>query len=88
MYLDFKAISKDVLFKALLDHLNIEYTEKKGELRGEAKFKFIINIEKNLFLCPGNSEVKGSVINFLFDVNYFVRSASTILAGHGTTYFL
>jgi len=64
MYLDFKAISKDVLFKALLDHLNIEYTEKKGELRGEAKFKFIINIEKNLFLCPGNSEVKGSVINF------------------------
>jgi len=24
----------------------------------------------------------------VFDVNYFVRSASTILAGHGTTYFL
>ena len=64
MYLDFKEISSSVPFGALLDNLNIPYEDKKGELRGEDKFKFIVNVGKNLFLCPSDKEIKGSVINF------------------------
>ncbi len=65
MYLDFKAISAAISFRVLLDHLNIEYEKKgKDELKGVGKFKFIVNVGKNLFLCPDDENIKGSVINF------------------------
>lgn len=64
MFLDFNEISK-VPFKTFLDHLNIPYTEKKNELRGECDFKFIVNLQKNLFFSPQDKNIRGSVINFL-----------------------
>lgn len=42
------------------------YEETDKELKGKLKDKhFIITKEKNLFLCPADKAVKGSVINFL-----------------------
>jgi hypothetical protein len=65
-FVDFKQISSRITFKQLFDNLNIPYSEKKSELKGEYKdLKFIVNTEKNLFLCTNNDNVKGSVINFL-----------------------
>ncbi len=67
-YLDFLDISKKVPFPLLLDHLNIPYQEKKGELKGEYEgLKFIVNLKKNLFFSP-TSPAKGSVINFLSEL--------------------
>lgn len=66
MFLDFNQISQAVLFRDLLDFLNIPYTESKTELRGEVKeLKFIVNKNKNLFFSPNLKEARGSVINFL-----------------------
>ena len=65
-YLDFNEISQQINFIDVLNELNIAYTKKRGELRGETdKFKFIVNLDKNLFFSPNNSDIKGSVINFL-----------------------
>lgn len=65
-YIDFNEISNNINFIDLLNELNIPYQKKKGEFRGETEnFKFIINIEKNLFFSPNNQSIKGSVINFL-----------------------
>jgi hypothetical protein len=64
-FLDFQQISKQIDFKSLLDWLNIPYKKAKGEIKGETDtFKFVINEKKNLFFCPGNDQIKGSVINF------------------------
>ena len=68
-YLNFQEISNSVNFVDVLNWLNIPYAKKKGEFRGETNdFKFIINIEKNLFFSPDDETIKGSVINFLSDV--------------------
>jgi len=71
-------------------------------LTGVCKYHFLIRnimilpIAKNVKTCylafvtpndEGKTHERQSTPH-LFDVNYFVRSASTILAGHGTTYFL
>ena len=61
-FLNFKEISKSINFADVLDWLNIPYQKKDNELRGEG---FIVSIEKNLFFCPENDELKGSVINFV-----------------------
>ena len=61
-FLNFAEISHAVLFRDLLDSLNIAYTVKNGELKGDG---FIVNVSKNLFFMPQNSTVKGSPINFL-----------------------
>ena len=59
-FLDFKEISQRIPFADVLDYLNIAYTRKGKELRGEG---FIIDKEKNLYFNP-KGEDKGSVINF------------------------
>ena len=60
-FLDFKEISQRIPFADVLDYLNISYTSKGKELRGEG---FIIDTEKNLYFNPKGDD-KGSVINFL-----------------------
>lgn len=61
-FLNFKEISSTIFFEDVLNWLNIPFQRNDKELRGEG---FIINIEKNLFFCPDNDELKGSVINFV-----------------------
>ncbi len=61
-FLNFNEISKAISFEEVLNWLNIPFQRKNTELRGEG---FIISIEKNLFFCPDNDELKGSVINFV-----------------------
>lgn len=62
VFLNFAEISKAILFKDILDWLNIPYQKKNKELIGEG---FIISIEKNLFFTPSDESLKGSVINFV-----------------------
>lgn len=61
-FLNFTEISKAISFDEILNWLNIPFQRKDKELRGDG---FIISIEKNLFFCPDNEELKGSVINFV-----------------------
>lgn len=60
-FLDFKEISQQIPFADVLDYINIAYTSKGKELRGEG---FIVDTEKNLYFNPKGDD-KGSVINFL-----------------------
>lgn len=61
-FLNFSEISQKILFKDVLDWLNIPYSVyQNGEIRGE---HFIINPGKNLYFNP-NGDDKGSIINFL-----------------------
>ncbi len=60
-FLDFNEISQRIPFADVLDYLNITYTTKGKELRGEG---FIIDTTKNLYFNPKGDD-KGSVINFL-----------------------
>lgn len=60
-FLDFQEISQRIPFADVLDHLNITYTAKGKELRGEG---FIVDTGKNLYFNPKGDD-KGSVINFL-----------------------
>lgn len=61
-FLNFNEISKSISFEEVLNWLNIPYQKNNNELRGEG---FIVSIDKNLFFCPENEELKGSVINFV-----------------------
>lgn len=61
-FLNFSEISSKILFKDVLDWLNVPYHTKGKELRGEG---FIVSIEKNLFFVPDDDSIKGSVINFV-----------------------
>jgi hypothetical protein len=61
MYVDFKEVSA-IPFKAVLDWLNIGYTETDNELKGDT---FIVSKDKGLFFNPKCKDEKGSVINFL-----------------------
>ena len=61
MFVDFKEVSQ-IPFKAVLDWLNIGYTETDNELKGDT---FIVSKDKNLFFNPKCKDEKGSVINFL-----------------------
>lgn len=61
-FLNFKEISSAIQFKEVLNWLNVPYQRKNNELRGDG---FIVSIEKNLFFCPENDNLKGSVINFV-----------------------
>ncbi|OGU39014.1 MAG: hypothetical protein A2X61_00760 [Ignavibacteria bacterium GWB2_35_12] len=83
-YLDFTLISGRIKFNDVLNWKNIPYSEKGGELKGETKnFKFIINIEKNIFFSPDSKTAKGSVINFLAMVeNIGLREAAKELKLH------
>ena len=83
-YLDFREISKSITFAIFLDFFNIPYTKKNGELKGEINdFKFIVNIEKNLFFSPDDPTVKGSVINFLAEYKRIgLRQAAQELYGN------
>ena len=60
-FLNFNEISQRIPFSDVLDYLNIPYTVKGKELRGEG---FIVDTEKNLYFNPKGDD-KGSVINFL-----------------------
>ncbi|MCE5251361.1 hypothetical protein LLG96_14195 [bacterium] len=60
-FLDFAEISQRIPFADVLDYLNIPYTTKGKELRGEG---FIVDTGKNLYFNPKGDD-KGSVINFL-----------------------
>ena len=69
-FLDFNDISQKISFVDFLNRMNIAYSEIRGELRGEtSKFKFVVNIKKNLFMSTDIESVKGSVINFLSELN-------------------
>jgi DNA primase len=61
-FLNFNEISTSVKFEDVLNWLNVPFQKTKTELRGEG---FIVSLEKNLFFCPDNDELKGSVINFV-----------------------
>ena len=65
-FLDFRVISQ-VPFKAFLDWLQIPYEEtQRGELKGKlGDDSFIVSVEKNLYFSPNDNGSKGSVINFL-----------------------
>ena len=60
-FLDFNEISQRIPFTDVLDYLNIPYTRKGKELRGEC---FIADTGKNLYFNPKGDD-KGSIINFL-----------------------
>jgi hypothetical protein len=76
-FLNFSEISKAVSFEDVLNWLNIPYQSKNKELRGEG---FIVSIEKNLFFCPENDELKGSVINFVAHYKKIeLREAASLL---------
>jgi hypothetical protein len=61
-FLNFSEISSKILFKDVLDWLNIPYSaDSNGEIKGEG---FIISPTKNLYMNPNGTD-KGSVINFL-----------------------
>ncbi|MFH1052770.1 MAG: hypothetical protein V1779_17760 [bacterium] len=81
-YINFREISNKINFNQLLNWLNIPYTEKNGELKGEVNgFKFIINTSKNLFFSPDNASIKGSVINFYATIsNKSLRDTALELA--------
>lgn len=76
-FLNFNEISKAILFEDVLNWLNLPFQRKGNELRGEG---FIVSIEKNLFFCPDNDELKGSVINFVAHYKKVnLRQAATLL---------
>lgn len=76
-FLNFAEISKAIVFSDVLDWLNIPYTKRNGELRGE---DFIVSIEKNLFFSPKNDCIKGSVINFVSNTKQIeLREAALLL---------
>lgn len=76
-FLNFKEISKQISFEEVLNWLNIPFQKKDKELRSEG---FIINIEMNLFFCPDNDELKGSVINFVAHYKKIdLREAASLL---------
>jgi hypothetical protein len=78
-FLNFNEISKSILFEEVLNWLNIPFSRKNNELRGEG---FIISIDKNLFFCPDNDELKGSVINFTAHYKQIeLREAASLLKG-------
>jgi len=60
-FLDFNDISQQIPFADVLDYLNIPYTTKGKELRGDG---FIVDTGKNLYFNPKGDD-KGSIINFL-----------------------
>lgn len=61
-FLNFKEISSTITFEDVLNWLNIPFQRTDKEFRGDG---FIVSIEKNLFFCPENDELKGSIINFV-----------------------
>ena len=76
-FLNFKEISQSISFANVLDWLNISYSNKNNELRGAG---FIVSIEKNLFFCPENENLKGSVINFVAHYKKIdLREAASLL---------
>ncbi len=76
-FLNFNEISKAISFEEVLNWLNIPFQHKNGELRGDG---FIISIEKNLFFCPENDDIKGSVINFVAHFKQIeLREAASLL---------
>lgn len=66
-YLDFAEISRQVGFKELFDRLGMPYEETEREIKAgmNGKTSFIVSKGKNLFLCPYDDKIRGSVINFL-----------------------
>ena len=61
-FLNFNEISKGISFEDVLNWLNVPFQRKNTELRGDG---FIVSVNKNLFFCPDNESLKGSVINFV-----------------------
>jgi hypothetical protein len=79
-FLNFAEISKAIPFSDVLNWLNLTYTEKNDELRGEG---YIISKEKNMFFVPDNDDLKGSVINFVAHYKEVdLREAASILKKH------
>ncbi len=76
-FLNFKEISSAILFKDVLNWLNIPYQKTDKELKGDY---FIVNIVKNLFFSPKNENLKGSIINFVANHNGVeLREAAMLL---------
>ena len=69
-FLDFNAISEKIQFKDVLDYYNLGYSETREGLKGHAgdikkPFSFIVSPNKNLFISPGDDNIKGGIINFV-----------------------
>lgn len=78
-FLNFKEISSAIAFTDVLNWLNIPFHNKGKELRGDG---FIVSLDKNLFFCPDNDELKGSVINFVAHYKKIgLRQAAIMLKG-------
>lgn len=60
-FVDFKEIMEKVPFDVLFNHLDIPFTRKGDELKGEG---FIANLKKKQYFNP-KGDGKGSVINYL-----------------------
>lgn len=76
-FLNFNEISKEISFEDVLNWLNVSFQRKNTELRGDG---FIISLNKNLFFCPDNESLKGSVINFVAHYKKIpLREAATLL---------
>ncbi len=79
-FLNFKEISEKISFEEVLNWLNIPFKKSDKELKTD---NFIISIEKNLFFCPANENVKGSVINFVANNDGIsLREAASKLKNH------
>ncbi len=78
-FLNFNEISKQIPFSDILNWLNIPYQQKNKVLRGDG---FIVSIEKNLFFCPDNEELKGSIINFVAHIKKIQLREAALLIKH------
>ena len=76
-FLNFKEISSSIPFEDVLNWFNIPFSRKGNELRGDG---FIVSTEKNLFFCPDNDNLKGSIINFVAHYKKIdLREAASLL---------
>lgn len=78
-YLNFNEISKAVLFAEVLNWLNVPFQQTAKELKGDG---FIVSLEKNLFFCPDNEELKGSIINFVSHYKKIQLREAALLIKH------
>lgn len=76
-FLNFSEISSAISFDEVLNWLNVPFQRKNKELRGEG---FIVSTEKNLFFCPDDDTLKGSIINFVSHYKKIdLREAASLL---------
>jgi hypothetical protein len=73
-YLNFTEVRQQIPFEKVLHWLSVSFIKTDEELIGE---DFIVNIKKNIFTDPKNSDRKGDIICFLADFKKIdLRSAA------------